>query len=294
MNPSHALERADGNRGGGLNVGHVELHHLVALALALIPHVNAQPDVLVRRVTLTVYLQVVVLEAGVAQPVAERVERLAAEVAVGLPLHAVVVEGRYLIRGLVEGDGEPARRIVVAEEDVGDGRPALLAGVPRLDDRRRVLLRPVDRERAAVHEHQDDGLARGDDRFKQFFLRVGQVQVGAVAAAEAFDTHVHLLAFERRREAERHDDHVRFARRLERLLAQRRGQTRRPPDQLGRGRGVALVILDAEFVSAPRFKLDRLRQSLRAAVAPVLDERPVVEVDAHAVVCARAELIDAR
>src|SRR5205823_3791390 len=86
MNPSHALERADGNRGGGLNVGHVELHHLVALALALIPHVNAQPDVLVRRVTLTVYLQVVVLEAGVAQPVAERVERLAAEVAVGLPL----------------------------------------------------------------------------------------------------------------------------------------------------------------------------------------------------------------
>src|SRR3712207_8062484 len=54
----------------------------------------------------------------------------------------------------------------------------------------------------------------------------------------------HLLAFERGREAERHHDHVRLARGLERLFAERLVQTRRPPDEPGRGRGPALVVLD--------------------------------------------------
>ena len=157
-----------------------------------------------------------------------------------------------------------------------------------------MLLRPVDRERAAAHEHDDDGLARGGDGPEQVLLRFRQVEVRAVAAAEALDLHVHLLALERGRKPQRHDDHVRFARLLERLLAQRRGDSGRPPDELGRGRGVALVILDAEFVSASGFQLDRLRQRLRAAVAPILDERLVVEEDAHAVVGPRAELVRAR
>src|SRR2546427_5716278 len=47
-------------------------------------------------------------------------------------------------------DGQPAARVVIAEQHVGDRAAGGLAGVPRLDDRQDMLLGPVHRQ-----EHVD-------------------------------------------------------------------------------------------------------------------------------------------
>src|SRR2546425_6533251 len=89
--------------------------------------------------------QLLVREAGIAQTVAERVQRRALEESIGPAFHAVVVERRQVVDALVERDGQPAARIVVAEQHVRDRGSGRLTGIPRLDDRRDVLLRPADR-----------------------------------------------------------------------------------------------------------------------------------------------------
>ena len=99
-------------------------------------------------------------KVGVAQPVAEGEERLAAEVAVGAPLHAIVLEGRQVVHRPVEGDRQPPAGVVVAEEHVGQRLAAGLARIPGLDDGRDVLGGPVDGQGAAVEQHQHQRLAQ--------------------------------------------------------------------------------------------------------------------------------------
>jgi hypothetical protein len=112
---------------------------------------------------------------GVAQPVAERVERRPGHVEkfggvlvvrIRRPSRVlVVVVERQLSHGAREGDGELAAGVHVAEEHVGDGRAGLRAREPRLKDGGRILGGPVNRERSPVHEHDGVRLARGVNRF---------------------------------------------------------------------------------------------------------------------------------
>ena len=79
-----------------------------------------------------------------------------------------------------------------------------------LEDRRRVLLRPVDGEGAAIHEHYHERLAGSGERLKQLTLDGGQRDVSAVASAEALDVYRHFFAFEIGREADEGDDDIRL------------------------------------------------------------------------------------
>ena len=83
-----------------------------------------------------------------------------------------------------------------------------------------MFLRPVDRERAAVLQDDDERLAGGGEGFEQLLLRGGQIDGGAVAAGEAFELDGHLFAFERGREADEGDGDVGLLGSFDGLVAQ--------------------------------------------------------------------------
>ncbi len=194
MNALEADELSDGCLVAA-RLREVELCDFVAGEVAVVAEVGFDGDV-VAGVNGRRHVETAVGEGGVAEAVAEGVERLAGEVAVGAALHGVVVEGRELLERGVEGEREAACGVVVAGESFGDGGAACFAGIPGFEDGGGVLLRPVDRERAAVLQHDDERLAGGSDCFEKLLLRGGQVDAGAVAAGEAFEVYGHLLAFE--------------------------------------------------------------------------------------------------
>src|SRR5579859_2820853 len=72
----------------------VELHHLISGKIAGVCHSNVSANLLSGRDRLGRYVEVAVAELRVAQPIAEGVEWLAAEVAVGPVRHPVVFKVR--------------------------------------------------------------------------------------------------------------------------------------------------------------------------------------------------------
>src|SRR5215472_5685759 len=101
-------------------------------------------------------LHLAVREGGVTEAVAESVERLAFEVAIGAALHRVVLEGGQLAEGCVEGEWKASCGIVVAGERFGDCGTAFFAWIPCFEDGLGILGGPVDRERAAVLQDDDE------------------------------------------------------------------------------------------------------------------------------------------
>ncbi len=70
-----------------------------------------------------------------------------------------------------------------------------------------MFVSPVERHCTAALQHNDDWLAGFSDCFEQFLLRRGEVEAGAIAAAESGNLDGHLFALELRRETnEGHDD----------------------------------------------------------------------------------------
>ena len=70
----------------------------------------------------------------------------------------IVIE-RLLPDAARERDGKLATRVNIAEQYVGNCVASLRSGKPGLQNRRGVLGNPVDREWAAVHEHDNHRLA---------------------------------------------------------------------------------------------------------------------------------------
>src|SRR2546421_7568276 len=181
MNTLEAAQVLLVSRDAAHEVARVELYDLVALARARVLQVEADRDVAARRLLQRANAKVAVRESGIAQPVSEIIERavdarlLALPLSVGLRREVV----RYLPGGLREGDGELAARIVVAEENVGDGRSALRAGEPGFDDAGDVLVHPVYAQGPPVDENYDHGLARRVDGLHQLQLTARQIETHA-------------------------------------------------------------------------------------------------------------------
>ncbi len=152
-------------------VFHVELHHLVARAVAGVGHVEAHGQFAVRRKVLDAQAQVAVGKRGVAQAEAERVQRLTLEIHIRPPVAQIVVQAR---RQLLDAVGprlhQPAAGIDVAKEHVGQRVAQLLAVVRHVDNSRHVALCPRDGEGEAADQH-DDGVRVGAvDLLDQFLL----------------------------------------------------------------------------------------------------------------------------
>ena len=169
-----ALERAD--RSAVLaRMGHVQLNDFVTVHSPGIGYIHRHGHRAIGRDRLVADAGIPVREAGVGETVAERVEDLSVEVAVGAPLHRIVVERGQIVSGLVESDRQASGWAVVSRQEAGDGMAALATRIPGFDDRRDVRVGPVHAQRRSVHQHQHDGLAGGMDALEQLLLRFGQV-----------------------------------------------------------------------------------------------------------------------
>ena len=276
--PLEALEGATRHGPRGLGVGHVELDDLVRRHRAGVPHLDRHRNRRAHRGRLR-HGELRVGEARVAEAVAERVEGLAVEVAVGPLRHRVVVEGRELVERAVEREGQAAGRAHVAEEDVGHRGARGLAGVPRLDDRGDVPVGPADRERAAVQQDEDDRLARGRGHhlLQERLLHLRQVEARPVAAREALDPHRHLLALEAGGEAEHQHDRVRRPRRGHRLRHLVAPTARRLPQELGDGVVLLVLELEPDRVGLARPQRHATGDRHRLVVGAALGDRLAVQ-----------------
>ncbi|MNT14316.1 hypothetical protein D3C72_1493160 [compost metagenome] len=91
----------------------------------------------------------------------------------------MVVVGRNLAHRAREGNRQFARRVVVAEQHVGDGVAALGAAEPGFQNRVSRLVLFENGQWAAVHQHQHQRFAGGFQRADQLTLVFRDVQVGA-------------------------------------------------------------------------------------------------------------------
>ena len=71
-----------------------------------------------------------------------------------------------------------------------------------------MLVGPIEGDGASALQHDDERLAGGSQGLEEFLLRSGQIEAGAVTAAEAVDVNVHLFALELRREADEGDHNI--------------------------------------------------------------------------------------
>ncbi len=128
--------------------------------------------------------------------------------AFGVRRRVVPVVHRIVLPAALEADRQLALGRALAEQDLGQGAPALLARVPVLQQRRH-LAEPVLGGVVAARGDADDGLAiGGGNRLDQRFLAPGQAE-GAVVG----------LALRSRIEAHRH--HRRVGLRRDRLRLRR-------------------------------------------------------------------------
>ena len=124
-----------------------------------------------------------VLEGGVAQPVAELEQRRLVGEQVAPPSRGLVrVVGRDLPHRAREGDRQLARRVDVTEQDLRESGAALLAKVPTLQDCRHLGHQRPNRQRSAVEQHDHHGLAKGHNLVHQ--LRLAAQEFQAVPIAE--------------------------------------------------------------------------------------------------------------
>ena len=126
-----------------------------------------------RREHVGIEREVSVLELGVAQPVAEGVERVVRGVEVrtrparfgglgGATGREFVVAYRHLSHGPWEAHRQFSGRVRPSEQHVGDGVPALTAGLPGVEHGGHVFRRPRDRERPTIQYHRHDWRPRLD------------------------------------------------------------------------------------------------------------------------------------
>ena len=184
----HALEADEGAVGapGNVRMRGVELHDLVAIHRAGVGDVDGDGHRAVGAHAGARNTRIGVGEARVAEAIAERIKRLAFEISIGAVRHRIVAERGQIVDRPVERHRQASGRAEVARDQPRDGFAALAAGIPGFDDGRHMCVGPVHGERAAVHEHEHDGLADADDALEQALLGRGQIEAGAVPAQEAF------------------------------------------------------------------------------------------------------------
>ncbi len=280
MDAPEASQLHHGARDGGEDVTDVQLHDLVARTIARVADDTADRE---RAFTVdhTAFdRKIRVLEGGVAQTETEREGGLPGkiDIVIAAARRFVVVVQRQLSFGHGESDRQSARRIVVAEQDIRHGVPALVARVPDVQHRIDVIDPVRHRDGTASDSDDCDRRPRGRDLPDQLGLMAGQRQARAVAELAFLDAR---------------DDNgdVRITRGLDRL-----GNGRPPvrphtriPDQLQPRIARALEVLDAQVVGTARLERDLRQPHAVRPLAPVVDQQLAVQPQAVAIIALDAE-----
>ena len=93
----------------------IKLHDLVASPIPRVGDIDADHYRIARNCFCRIDAQIAVGKCREAQPVAEGIERLSSEVAVGVALQVIILEGWQIIQRMVESNRQSARWVVVAE-----------------------------------------------------------------------------------------------------------------------------------------------------------------------------------
>src|SRR5271156_1446631 len=109
----------------------------------------------------------------------------------GAASRELVIVERLLPHSAGETHGELAAGRYVPKEGTGDCGSSLYPREPDLHDCRHMPSGPVEHQRAAGEDEQDDRLAGGDHRLKQLLLVPRQFEV---STRRGFTTHVARLA----------------------------------------------------------------------------------------------------
>ena len=168
-----------GPDGGGQRVDDVELDHLVAVAGTGIFHLDRHFDI--RNGARN--RESGVLEGRVTEAVSEGIQRIGGHfhIVVAARILLVVID-RELAYVPGNAHREASGRVVIAEEDVGEGRTAFAAGIPHREEGVGLLRGPVLVQRTAFHIYDDDRLAGGLDGPQEFVLQAQELQRGPVEA----------------------------------------------------------------------------------------------------------------
>ena len=186
----------------------VQLDYLVAIHLPGVAHLDGHSDRIAVRNLIGAQLQIRVGKACIGQAIAERIQRLRRQIAVGAALHRIIVEVRQLVRGVVERDGQTSGRAVIAEQQLCHSVTALCARIPRVHNRVHILLRPAQRHCAACAQHQDGRDTGCLHRLEQVELLAGKLDRFAVARRAEAGALVALLALHRLVKAKADDRRV--------------------------------------------------------------------------------------
>src|ERR1017187_5572527 len=160
----------------GIEALDVHLHHLIASAGPRVLDVHADGRLArgVHRIGRSA--QVGILEGGVTQAESKRIQRLPLEVHIRAALADVVIHHVGQIAQRLDPSGDqPAGRIVVAKQHVGDSAALFLAGMRHVEDRRNIVLDPIDGIWEARNQNDDGFRIRRFDALDQ--AELGLVEV---------------------------------------------------------------------------------------------------------------------
>jgi hypothetical protein len=171
MDTREAFQLFDWPRDGTNLVANVHLHDLIACHLSRVGYIYRDCCVTLRTRLIRRHAEVRVFESRVTQAVAKSEKRffIAKEIAASSRWLVIVVIrnltniARYRYRKF-------AGRIVVTEQDIGDGGPRLLAKIPPLNNCGNLLGNVVDRKRTPANENNNGRLSCFDDGFDEIVL----------------------------------------------------------------------------------------------------------------------------
>ena len=102
------------------------------------------------------------------------------------------IGGGIVVEALAPGDGQAACGTGLAEQDVGGGPSAFVAGPPHLEHGFH-LVDPGQRDGLAGVEHDDGVGIDGGDFFDEFVLIAGETEDGLKARPDEYDRDLGLL-----------------------------------------------------------------------------------------------------
>ena len=271
-------EIALGLDGGADPVTQIQLRHSNACPIADVGNGDGSGDSLAGGDLIGVQLEAAVLELGIAQTVAEGIQRSPAHFHVlAAAAGTAGVVARHLAHMTGVSNGQTTGRIVVAEEGVHNGVSAPLAGEVALQNGRNVLLLPGAGDRTASVEQQHNGSAGGVNGLDQLQLVACQIQIHTV---EVFATGQAVVI------ADTDQSHLGLLGSLHRS-----GEVFHAAAIAETNHGALLVVgvLDTDGIGLAGFVVEGNQTVIEAVLAPAIQDQFAVDVDLHRVFAAEAD-----
>src|SRR6266851_2240577 len=181
--PREAFQRAAGSFDAAHFFTYIKLRNFVPFPAACICYINSYCNIALTPRNRSLRDEIVIAERGIAKPKSEGEQRLAVIVHILVnPRWVRVIEIWQLSYAARKSDGEPPGWIVLPKERLSNCFTSKLPWVPGFKNGGNMVLRPTNRQRAAIFQDEDNRLSSCDHRFEQLFLVARQIKTRPVEA----------------------------------------------------------------------------------------------------------------